>query len=82
MNQQDQSQQQENIESVLAWLDELHSAASEGTATELSQMNQRELVAYLREVIYTAQETIRELQSQPCAQMPILRMVNKIEKVG
>ncbi len=83
MSAQDQNNlQTEAMESVLAWLDALHSAAAEGTATETLQISQRELIAYLRDVIYTAQETIRELQSQPCSDIPTLRVVKPAEKVG
>jgi hypothetical protein len=45
-------------------------------------MTRQELLGFLREVIYTAQETMSEIQRQRRAQKPILRLVNNIEKVG
>jgi DNA-binding response OmpR family regulator len=73
------------LEDVLETLDELHTLASEGDAQTSTGMTRRELVSLLREMVFTAEETIRELQAQSSAQTPILRLVDKeesIEKVG
>jgi hypothetical protein len=43
-------------------LDELHSAASEGQLQKITGLNSVELVGWLREFVYTAQETIAELE--------------------
>ena len=45
-------------------IDELHTAISEGEIENIADIQSRaELVKWLREVIYTAQETILELES-------------------
>ena len=44
-------------------IDELHSAICDGTIENLSDFQSRaELLSWLRDVIYTAQETIAELE--------------------
>ncbi|MDX1995350.1 MAG: hypothetical protein SF029_23400 [bacterium] len=45
-------------------LDELHTAASEGTLHTMNARDKRELLALLNDVVYTAQETIREINQQ------------------
>ncbi len=87
MNQlQDQNQVGESLTEMLEILDELHSVASDGQdAPHYSGMTRKELLSLLREIAFTAQETIREIQSHKTVQMPILRLVDeqqKIEKVG
>lgn len=45
-------------------IDELHTAISEGNIETVSDIQSRaELVKWLRDVIYTAQETIMEIES-------------------
>lgn len=43
-------------------LDELHTAASDGQLQQMTTINEGELVGLLRDVIFTAQETIREIE--------------------
>jgi hypothetical protein len=50
------------LESLGTMLDELHTAASEGSLQGLTPLNPTELVSWLRELIYTAQETIVEIE--------------------
>lgn len=50
------------LEHLSATLDELHSAASEGHLPALTPLNSTELVSWLRELIYTAEETIVEIE--------------------
>lgn len=82
MNQQHPQHNIERLSDMLDLLDDLHSAASEDSDHEFSGMTRQELLGFLREVIYTAQETMSEIQRQRRAQKPILRLVNNIEKVG
>jgi hypothetical protein len=82
MNQQHQSQTEVCLNDLLEMLDELHSAASDGKGAEFAEMTHQELMSYLREVIFTAQETLKEVQNHKKKQSPILRLVEKIEKVG
>ena len=44
-------------------LDELHSAASAGAVRKLTTLSDAELKSWLREFVYTAQETIAEIES-------------------
>lgn len=49
------------LERLLATLDDLHSAASEGTLGALTNLSQQELIDWLNDLIYTASETLDEL---------------------
>jgi hypothetical protein len=52
---------EQQLAEVLAALDMIHSQVSEGRAHGIAVANRRESIALLREIIYTAQETIREM---------------------
>jgi hypothetical protein len=57
-------------------LDELHTAASEGHLQMVTPMTHAELVGWLQELIYTAEETITEINLQDTkVNMPQLRLV-------
>lgn len=57
-------------------LDQLHSAASEGQLHTLTPLPEKELLGWLHDLIYTAQETISEIESiAPCQDTPLLRIV-------
>ena len=77
----DVMQTPDRLENLLATIDDLHSAASEGEMTGFTTLNNREVINLLREVIYTAQETIDELETREQSQ-PVLRIVEKIGKAG
>jgi hypothetical protein len=49
------------LERLLATLDDLHTAASEGTLGAVTSMSRHELVGWLNDLIYTASETLDEL---------------------
>lgn len=71
-----------NLAELFEALDELHSAASDGQLNTVTTMNKRELVALLKDVIYTAQETIQELNKrdtrrEEVRREPVLRVVEK-----
>jgi len=67
----------EQLYRLMDMLDELHSAA------DFAGLTEAEIAATLREIIYTAQETLHEIHSHKVAQMPALRLVDKkIGKVG
>ncbi|MBL8162540.1 MAG: hypothetical protein JNJ61_11180 [Anaerolineae bacterium] len=58
--------------------DDLHDAATEGTIDHLTPVNRRELVGWLQELVYTAQETIAEIEKQgarQARQQPTLQLV-------
>ncbi|MGB1286635.1 MAG: hypothetical protein ACPG7F_08905 [Aggregatilineales bacterium] len=73
--------QTDRLDTILANLDELHSAISEGEMTGFTNLNNREVITLLREMIYTAQESINELETREQTQ-PTLRIVEKIGKAG
>ena len=57
-------------------LDELHTAASEGQLPMVTPLTNAELVGWLQELIYTAEETIAEINHQDVkANLPQLRIV-------
>lgn len=65
-----------HLASLFRSLDELHTAASEGTLNNVTPLANAELVGWLQELIYTAEETIEEInthQTKPSA--PHLRIV-------
>lgn len=73
---------------VLEYVDALHTAASEGESTNFTGMNEAEMIDHLREIIYTAQEALIEIDAQrtvrfgQSAQRTVLRIVPKIDKAG
>jgi gluconate kinase len=56
-------------------LDELHSAASDGNLRGATPLTDRELVGWLQDCIYTAQETIHEIEQGRAKQQTHLRLV-------
>lgn len=49
------------LDRLMEALDDLHTAAAEGNLTALTGLNKFELIGWLREVIYTASETLDEI---------------------
>lgn len=45
-------------------LDELHSAASDGNVHAVTTLSSAEMIAWLRDLMYTAQETIEEIEDR------------------
>jgi gluconate kinase len=58
-------------------VDQLHNAASEDQLHEVTSLNDRELVAWLKEVIYTAQETVEEVERRKRCTNIVLHLVEK-----
>ncbi|MCB9454117.1 MAG: hypothetical protein H6672_22010 [Anaerolineaceae bacterium] len=56
-------------------LDDLHSAASDGTLPAITGLSNRELIGWLHELVYTAQETISEIEQHNGSPNPVLRLV-------
>lgn len=65
--------------SLLDALDELHSAASEGRLGEITTVKDADLVGWLYELIYTAQETMEEIEQHHEQCDPELILVRKSE---
>jgi hypothetical protein len=61
------------LEAMFEVFDDLHTAASEGQLEALTTLNNRELVGWLRDLVYTAQETISEIERQ--TPYPPIRLV-------
>ncbi|GEM_PF-1000927 len=51
------------MESLFVALDTLHDAASNGQLDEVTALGKDELIGWLRDIAYTAHETIRELEA-------------------
>ena len=51
------------FESIFNAIDRLHDAASSGTLSEVTNLSADEVVGWLRDIAYTANETIRELEA-------------------
>ncbi len=60
--------------------DDLHTAASEGQLAAMTTLNNRELVGWLQELVYTAQETITEIEKTSV--YPVIRLVTEERRVG
>ncbi|MEQ8672156.1 MAG: hypothetical protein RLP44_21130 [Aggregatilineales bacterium] len=58
-------------------LDQLHNAASEGRTQMISRMSTDDLKGVLQDIIYTAQETLSEIESQSERPAPQLRLLEK-----
>jgi hypothetical protein len=75
-----------NVEDVLEYLDELHSAASEDEGQSFAGMSETELLNALREIVYTAQEAITELEASRAKRQsknkPVLQLMPKVERAG
>lgn len=72
----------ERLNEALDLIDTLHSAASDDSLGSITTQSKRELVGMLRELIYTAQETIAEIEKQGKASgKPILQLI-ATEMVG
>ena len=66
------------LSDVLEALDELHSAASDGNVRAVTPLSNAELISWLYEVIYTAQETMNEIESKNADTAVELTLVRKL----
>ena len=64
---------------LLDALDELHSVASEGRLSEITTITDAELKSWLYELIYTAQETMAEIERHHEQCEPELTLIRKSE---
>lgn len=79
--------EQHGLDNVLSYIDALHSAASDGDAQQLTGLDEVEMVNVLRDLIYTAQETITEIEvarakKQRRRPQTRLRILRKVDKAG
>jgi hypothetical protein len=58
---------EENFEALLRLMDCLHDAAAVGELHTVSPLDAREVIGWLDDIIFTAEEVIRELQEQESA---------------
>lgn len=56
-------------------LDDLHTAASEGELDRFTPMSTNEVVGWLQEFVYTAQEALIEIEKRSVPAAPHLRLV-------
>jgi hypothetical protein len=66
------------LSDVLEALDELHSAASDGNVRAVTPLSNAELISWLYEVVYTAQETMNEIESKNADEAVELTLVRKL----
>ncbi|KAB2902568.1 MAG: hypothetical protein F9K27_16405 [Anaerolineae bacterium] len=52
-----------HFEALLQLMDKLHDAATVNNVTAVSPLSAREIIGWLDDIIFTAEETIRELQA-------------------
>ena len=66
------------LAAVYEAFDDLHDAVSEGQIQALTPLDRRELLGWLHELVFTAQETIAEIEKVKTPDMyqtPTLRLV-------
>lgn len=57
-------------------LDDLHDAATEGNLQTITSLSRRDLVGWLTDLVYTAQETIAEIEKEKQVyKAPPLRLI-------
>lgn len=71
-----------DLDCILEALDQLHNQISDDDQSRFTDTEDRETISLLRDVIYTAQETINEIEARQATQMPILHLVEHHEKIG
>lgn len=78
-----------HLEDALDLIDMLHSVASDSNLPDLTGMGEAEMMNVLRDIIYTAQETIIELETSQTTKrqtrqrkQPVLRILPKVDKAG
>ncbi|MAU08760.1 MAG: hypothetical protein CL607_02970 [Anaerolineaceae bacterium] len=71
-----------DLDNILEALDQLHNQISDDDLSRFTDTEDRETISLLRDVIYTAQETINEIEARQATQMPILHLVEHHEKIG
>ena len=70
------------LDIVYETVDELHTAVCEGKLEKLPEFDSpTDLMNWLRDVVYTAEETIRELEKAQVKAGPMLRVVCKHPKL-
>jgi hypothetical protein len=73
--------QGDQLPELTEMLDQLHSAATDGQLRRFTTLKPSELAVLLHELIYVAQETLNELESQPePAQRPTLTLLPRAEE--
>lgn len=76
------------LEDVMEYIDELHSAASEGESQAFTGMTDSEVINTLRDLIFTAQEAVNELEAarsrkrKQSKKQGTLYIVPKFDKAG
>lgn len=64
------------LAAALETIDDLHDAVTDGTLSSTTTLSKRELVCWLRDLVYTAQETINEIEGgKKVYAAPPLRLV-------
>jgi len=64
------------FESIFNAVDRLHDAASSGKIGEVTNLSTEAVIGWLRDIAYTANETIRELEDADATTGSVLPMFN------
>lgn len=66
---------------LLQAVDELHTAASDGQLRSVTPLTDAEIISWLNELTYTAQEAIREIRREQGSYngTPHLRLVKRVD---
>lgn len=76
----------QHLEDVLEYMDRLHNVASDSEAPTSAEMSNADMMNVLRDIIYTAQETLVEMETAQARErrhvQPVLRILPKVDKAG
>ena len=67
------------FESIFNAVDRLHDAASSGKLAEVTNLSTDEVIGWLRDIAYTANETIRELEDSTSSEGPLFNWDELVE---
>ncbi|MBI4789416.1 MAG: hypothetical protein HY782_20495 [Chloroflexi bacterium] len=73
---------EEGFEHLLARLDLLHDLASEGRLVEATPLRASDVVGWLEDIIFTAEETIREIDAHTPAFHAFVDQTQSISQLG
>ena len=64
---------------IFEQLDQLHTAVSEGQPHTLTTLDKQDVVGWLQELIFTAEETVKEMERRSAETKPIIRLLDRPE---
>jgi hypothetical protein len=64
---------------VFEQLDQLHTVVSEGQLHTLTTLDKQDVVGWLQELIFTAEETVKEMENCSAEPKPIIQLLDRPE---